>query len=58
MPFYGIELDIGLLNDYTRSAFRQLARYDAERASFDASSGSAGAARADGDDGMGASAAS
>ena len=55
---YGVEVDIGLLNDYTYSALRQLARYDAERPSLDSSGG--GAARAagqDGDDGMGAGAA-
>lgn len=51
---YGIELDLSLLNDYTRSALRQLARYDAERGGFaEPPDSPAGAARADGHDGVG-----
>lgn len=51
---YGIELDLSILNDHTRSALRQLARYDAERGGFAPSpDGPDGAARADGNNGMG-----
>ena len=54
---YGIELDLSLLNDYTRSALRQLARYDAERGGFaEPPDGPVGAARADGNHGVGAGA--
>lgn len=55
---YGVDVDLSILNDYTRSALRQLARYDAERGSLDrAVDGPAGAARADGHHGLGAGAA-
>lgn len=46
---YGINLDLALLNDFTRSALSQLARYDAERGGFAQSPGGTdGATRADG----------
>lgn len=52
---YGIDLDLALINEHTRDALSQLARYDPERASFAAAPGdSGGAAGGDDDDGLGA----
>jgi DNA-binding transcriptional ArsR family regulator len=51
---YGISVDLAILNDHTRSALRQLARYDAEREGFAPSpGGAAGAAHPDGHHGVG-----
>ena len=52
---YGIDLDPSLLNEHTRAALTQLARYDAEREGFGAPPGVADdAARGDDDHGLGA----
>lgn len=52
---YGIELDLQLLNDHTRAALTQLARYDAGCAGVDLAPGPAdGPARADDHDKLGA----
>ena len=51
---YGIDIDLQLLEDYTRDSLAQLARYDPERASADASDRDApGAVAADVDDAVG-----
>lgn len=52
---YGIDVDGQLLEEHTRAALQQLARYDPERAGAGASAGEAdGAGAEDDDDGVGA----
>lgn len=36
---YGVDLDLGIIHEHTRNALEQLARYDPERAGFDAPPG-------------------
>lgn len=51
---YGIDVDLSILNDHTRAALAQLARYDAGGAGVAASAvGTVRAAGADDDDGLG-----
>lgn len=55
---YGIDLDLTLVNEHTRAALSQLARYGGERASADRPAGElGGAAGGDVDDGLGQGAA-
>lgn len=54
---YGVTIDITLLNDHTRTALGQLARYDASRHQHAGAPGGAGAAAgSDGHHGLGAGA--
>lgn len=54
---YGIDIDLTYLNEHTRNALTQLARYDGERAGADRPAGSSGgAAGGDDDNGLGANA--
>ena len=52
---YSVDVDVGLLNEHTYAALRQLARYDPERAGTDPSTGvDDDAAGGDDDDVLGA----